>query len=317
MYNFEEYLLDLSQKCSIDFKIVSDNGQVLFNSIEDVDFDNLKSVELMLEDKKANLYVEDKFEICASVLKYSIENKYKEIFSLREKIFADILEGKSITTDALYNALPFLSSKCTLFLIYVEKNRYEVLNIIKEYYDREDVITFIYEDYIAVVGAFEDEADHAASIQDMIESNVFSSCYISYAGFEGDTNDFIKAYRNNKLYIEIGRKYNLKNRIYNNENLLFEKIIYNVRCDIKEEIYNKFKDDFSKFDNEMINTIEEFISEGLNISETAKKLYIHRNTLIYRLDKIAKDTGYDIRNFKQASIFTIAFLTWKEKNNEF
>ena len=62
----------------------------------------------------------------------------------------------------------------------------------------------------------------------------------------------------------------------------------------------------------MLNTIEEFISCDLNISEAAKNLYIHRNTLIYRLDKIAKDTGYDIRNFRQAATFTIAFLIWKE-----
>jgi len=66
------------------------------------------------------------------------------------------------------------------------------------------------------------------------------------------------------------------------------------------------------FDSEMINTIEEFVNCGLNISNAAKKLYVHRNTLIYRLDKIYKETNFDIRNFKDATVFAIAFLIWKE-----
>ena len=315
MYNFKEYLLDLSRNSNVNFKLISEDGEVLFDSIKNENFDDLKCVDLMLEGSRASLYVKKEFEICASILKYSIESKYKEIFSLREKIFVDMLEGKSITSESLYSALPFLSSKCTLFLISVNKNKYEVLNILKEYYEKEDIVIFVYGDYIAIVGTFEEPDEHAVSIKEMIESNAFSSCYISYVNFEGDTAAFVKSFKSAQSYIEIGKKYNLQNRIYNNENLLFEKTIYNVSCDVKEEIYAKFKDKFSKLDNEMINTVEEFLNDGLNISETAKKLYIHRNTLIYRLDKILKDTGYDIRDFKQAAIFTIALLTWKEKNN--
>lgn len=66
------------------------------------------------------------------------------------------------------------------------------------------------------------------------------------------------------------------------------------------------------FDNEIVNTIEQFFNNDLNISETAKNLYVHRNTLIYRLDKISRETGYDIRNFKEAALFLITFLIWKE-----
>lgn len=315
MYNFKEYLLDLSRNSNVNFKLISEDGEVLFDSIKNENFDDLKCVDLMLEGSRASLYVKKEFEICASILKYSIESKYKEIFSLREKIFVDMLEGKSITSESLYSALPFLSSKCILFLISVNKNKYEVLNILKEYYEKEDIVIFVYGDYIAIVGTFEEPDEHAVSIKEMIESNAFSSCYISYVNFEGDTAAFVKSFKSAQSYIEIGKRYNLQNRIYNNESLLFEKTIYNVSFDVKEEIYNKFNDKLSKLDNEMINTVEEFLNDGLNISETAKKLYIHRNTLIYRLDKILKDTGYDIRDFRQAAIFTIALLIWKEKNN--
>ena len=68
------------------------------------------------------------------------------------------------------------------------------------------------------------------------------------------------------------------------------------------------------FDNEMIRTIEVFFRCGLNLSDAAKELYIHRNTLIYRLDKIEKYTAYDIRNFNNAVLFKVVFFIWKEKN---
>lgn len=98
--------------------------------------------------------------------------------------------------------------------------------------------------------------------------------------------------------------------------MLFEKIVLNINKEIKDELLLKLKDKFDLFDKEIIDTIDEFVNSGLNISDAARKLYIHRNTLIYRLDKINKETGFDIRNFKEATVFVIAFLIWKEKSSK-
>jgi DNA-binding PucR family transcriptional regulator len=88
--------------------------------------------------------------------------------------------------------------------------------------------------------------------------------------------------------------------------------VYSLDPKFKNEFLDSFKSKFNTFDSEIIFTIEEFVDCGLNISDAAKKLYIHRNTLIYRLDKIKKETGFDIRNFKEATVFIIGFLIWKE-----
>jgi len=77
-------------------------------------------------------------------------------------------------------------------------------------------------------------------------------------------------------------------------------------------VYKEFNDIFSKLDEDLIKTIEIFFSEGLKISESADKLYIHRNTLFYRIDKIKKIVNYDISNFNEAVEFKILFLLWKE-----
>lgn len=315
VYNIEDYLIELNDKSNVDFKLVSENGEVIFDSIKNKSLDDLESVECFLETETADLYIEKQYHVCASLLKYSIENKYKELFSIREQLIVDILNGKSVATDSLYNSLPFLSSKCTMYLIYVDKYKYEVLSMMKECYEKEQAISFIYDEYVILIGHFEDKDEHAKSIQDLIESNMFSSSHISYIDFDGDACDIIKSYKAAKLLMKIGIKYELRETIYNQDSILFEKMVYNVSRDVKEEVFNKFKDKLSKLDLEMINTIEEFFNNDLNVSEAAKKLYIHRNTLIYRLDKIQKDTGYDLRNFKQASVFMIALLVWKEKKS--
>ena len=61
-------------------------------------------------------------------------------------------------------------------------------------------------------------------------------------------------------------------------------------------------------DQEMIFTIQRFFENNLNVSETARKLFVHRNTLVYRLDKIKKLTGLDLRNFDQAIVFKVAMM---------
>ena len=67
----------------------------------------------------------------------------------------------------------------------------------------------------------------------------------------------------------------------------------------------------------MMKTIDVFFNCGLNLSEAAKELYIHRNTLIYRLEKIQKYTGFDIKNFNEAVIFKSIYTVWKEENKIF
>ena len=77
---------------------------------------------------------------------------------------------------------------------------------------------------------------------------------------------------------------------------------------IKEIFENKSPDDF---DEETITTINKFFENSLNVSETSRQLYIHRNTLVYRLEKIYKLTGLDLRKFDQAIVFKVAMMVHK------
>jgi sugar diacid utilization regulator len=312
MYNFRSYLQDLSQGTGINFNLTGEDGAVYYSSEFEFKEPEVLEISVMLGKQKAKVITEKKYEICTSLLKYSIENKYRELFSMREQSLIDILEGKEVGTDKLDKNLPFLSKGCTLFLVSVDGSRYEALNIIKQLYNEQDVVSMIYGDNIIVMGSFDEVTEHAESIKESIVSDLYCKCYVSFGEPVFNGEGIKKAYEDVKECMTLGRKFDIRGEIYDYSKMLFEKVVYNINAKVKRELLDRFKDKFSLFDNEMVNTIEEFVNCDLNISDASRKLYIHRNTLIYRLDKIYKDTGYDIREFKQATVFIIAFLVWKE-----
>lgn len=312
MYNFNGFLQELSSETGIKFNLISQEGMEMFNSLEGIKASQCITTQISLGKQSASLITEIENEKCTSLLKYTIERKYNELYYLKEQLIIDILEGTGVATEVVDNTLPFLLKEATLFLISVEGSLYEALNALKQLYDEESAVTIIYRDSLLMIGSFEEVDEHAKSIKESITSDLFSKCYISYANVPKGTCNLKSAYEDAKECLVIGKKYDIKDQIFDSASMIFEKAVYNISPKAKKELLDRFQSKFSSFDQDIINTIEEFVRCGLNISEAAKKLYIHRNTLIYRLDKISKDTGYDIRDFKQAAIFIIAFLIWKE-----
>ena len=312
MYNFRTFLQDLSHSTNIKFNLVSEDGSLIFESNIDLSNAELFILPVYLGKTKAILSCKKEYEICSSLLKYTIENKYREFFSLREQFLVDMLEGKDVSTDKIEKSIPFLSKGCEVLVVSVEGSRYEALNIIRQLYKEQDVLSSAFGDNIIIIGDFEDIEDHAKSIRDTITSDLYCKSYVSFSNRVFDAVSIKKAYEDAKECMTLGKKFGLKEDVFNYSKMLFEKIVYNISISVKNEILIIFKEKFNLFDSEMITTIDEFVNCGLNISDAARKLYIHRNTLIYRLDKINKETSFDIRNFKEATVFIIAFLVWKE-----
>ena len=90
--------------------------------------------------------------------------------------------------------------------------------------------------------------------------------------------------------------------------LIYQLPIPLCKMFIKEIFDGKSPDDF---DEETLTTINKFFENSLNVSETSRQLYIHRNTLVYRLDKLQKSTGLDLRVFEDAITFKIALMVVK------
>lgn len=313
MEQFKNFLQDLSDNTKINFSITSEDGNVIFLSKGFVENSNIISVPVYICKNRAEINLEQKFSSCSNLLKYIIENKYKELYLTKDQILLDMLNGKDVSNDKVSHIIPFLLQGCFVLLVSVDKNIHEALALIKQIYkDQENIVSLINDDKIILIGSFTEVSEHTKSIRDAINSNLFIKCKISFGNICYNKAELIKVFNESKEAMLFGKIYSLKEDILDYNKLLFEKVVYYLDIKIKQELMNTFKKKFNEFDYEMINTIEEFLNCGLNITDAARKLYIHRNTLIYRLCKIQKETGFDIRNFKDATVFVIAFLVWRE-----
>lgn len=311
MYNLQKFLQDMKRSTGIEFNLVDDDGSVIFSGGGGYKKDTVPT-PVELGKKTAYLYVSSGFEGCTSLIKYIIENKYKDTSSERQQTVYDILAGKMVSLDRVEKGLDFIGNGCTLFVVNINENKLEAFEVLNEIYNDENMICITYGDYIVILGVFDEVSQHAESIRESIISDIYCKCMVGYSNIFYDVNGIKKAYEDAVECILLGSRYGMKNDIFSYNRMLFEKIVYNISPAVKNELLESFKDKFNIFDKEIITTIEEFVNCGLNISEAARKLYIHRNTLIYRLDKINRETNFDIRDFKEATVFIIAFLIWKE-----
>ncbi|WP_461207221.1 PucR family transcriptional regulator [Clostridium sp. DL1XJH146] len=313
MQEFKNFLRNLSFNTGVPFNLIDEKGTIIYDCGLNFKEDETLEFPLVTNKLRAKVILNEEFETCINLLKYVIQENYKQLYADRETILKNILNGEKVAQDDIDICISGLDSGYNLIYIKVDGSRYEAVDVINQLYS-EEVLVVLYGDSILVIGQFEDVEEHTKSIKDSILSDLYSDCFVSYGKQFNSVSGLKKTYSNAKECYEIVGKFNLKENVFNYDNIIFEKIVYNLNDYIKDILYIKFRNKFDKFDNEVINTIEMFVDCDLNISDTAKKLYIHRNTLIYRLDKIKKDTGFDIRNFKEASVFIIGFLIWKEIN---
>lgn len=187
----------------------------------------------------------------------------------------------------------------------------KAIKLIEKKYLQDESIIVIQDEYILIISKNDISNESIKELLLGIKKNIAEKCYISYCKID-EYNELKEKFEYLKANLEICLKYDLPSKIYTENSLLLEKMIKNAEEKEISRVYKKYNDIFSKLDDDLIKTIEIFFSEGLKISESADKLYIHRNTLFYRIDKIKKIVNYDISNFNDAVEFKILFLLWKE-----
>lgn len=122
-----------------------------------------------------------------------------------------------------------------------------------------------------------------------------------------------QAYRETRVALEVGKVFDTEKDIISYDNLGIGRLIYQLPTTLCELFLNEVfkKESINVLDSETIYTIQKFFENNLNVSETSRKLFVHRNTLVYRLDKIKKLTGLDLREFDDAIIFKVAMMVNK------
>jgi len=308
----ENMVKNIYECCNIPFRLSIESLGV-YETLEYDDSDQIISKNIKFNGTKCCLKTKAAFGNTLNLLAYSLENKLKDILIHKESIVTSLLEGKNIEKDIISAVWPALLDKFYLIDIYIESKSYDAYLYIKELYDDSDVEVILSNDKLLLIAKVKEIYDHIIGIKDALLNNFTGRYYISYCQVE-NYEGLKKSFEECEYRLMLANKYKVSESIIDEKKMILEGIIDSVSEEKKEKIYKLFNEGFSKLDNEMIRTIEVFFSCGLNLSDAAKELYIHRNTLIYRLDKIEKYTAYDIRNFNNAVLFKVVFFIWKEKN---
>ena len=309
----ENMVKNIYECCNIPFRLSIESLGV-YETLEYDDSDQIVSKSIKFNGTECCLKTKAAFGSTLNLLAYSLENKLKDILIHKESIVTSLLEEKNIEKDIISAVWPALLDKFYLIDIYIESKLYDAYLYIKELYHDSDIEVILTNDKLLLIAEVKEIYEHIIGIKDALLNNFTSRYYISYCQIE-NYEALKKSFEECEYKLMLANKYKVSESVINEKKLILEGIIDSVSEEKKEKIYHIFNEGFSKLDNEMIRTIEVFFRCGLNLSDAAKELYIHRNTLIYRLDKIEKYTAYDIRNFNSAVLFKVVFFIWKEKNN--
>ncbi len=255
-----------------------------------------------------------------SSIKFYYDEKYDRGNFIKNIILDNILPGDIyIKARELY-----FNSDCMRTVILVrtmdntEVSVYEILqNLFPD--KSKDFIININETDIALVKETKAGIDPktieklATTIADTISGEFFVHATIGIGTTVNNLKDLPRSFKEAQTALEVGKVFDTEKTIVAYEALGIARLIYQLPTTLCETFLKEvFKlGSIESLDQETLFTIQRFFENNLNVSETSRKLFVHRNTLVYRLEKIKKITGLDLREFDHAIIFKIALMVNK------
>ena len=183
----------------------------------------------------------------------------------------------------------------------------------------QDFVLSINETDIAVVKQIapntenEDLERIAREIEESLKNELFIKTVIGIGTIAEHLRSLADSYKEAQTAIDVGKVFDTEKSIINYENQGIGRLIYQLPTTLCEIFLSEVfkKNSIDSLDQETLFTINKFFENNLNVSETSRKLFVHRNTLVYRLEKIKKLTGLDLRQFDHAIVFKVALMVRK------
>jgi Regulator of polyketide synthase expression len=237
----------------------------------------------------------------------------------REYFLERVLDGEISTTQLNQEAKKYhldLNAKYHMYYIDICQNHgVEVLETLETLFDQQTSVMIVPMDklhfvILKKVTGKEEVQETAQILLDMLSADAMLDAKIAYQRDEIQIEAMQEAYKEVRLAMKIGKIFYTQEHMYCYDNLGIGKLIYELpvatcKAYVREIFHGEMP---PEIDEEMFITIRTFFENGLNISETARKLYVHRNTLVYRLEKIEKELGLDIRNFEDALTYKLIVM---------
>ncbi len=260
----------------------------------------------------------------AEILGISIDNmkqfyddKFDKTNFIKNIMMDNILPGDVFVKSKELH-LSFEASRVVLVVKRNDKKDFDVFDVVMGLFPEtsKDFVVDLDNNTIALVreiregmGA-KDVDKMARSIVDTLQSEAMVNVSVGIGTIVSNIRDIARSYKEATIALEVGRVFDNEKRIVSYDNLGLGRLIYQLPTTLCELFLSEVfkKDSIDSLDQETLFTIQKFFENNLNVSETSRQLYVHRNTLVYRLDKVQKLTGLDLRIFDHAIVFKVAMM---------
>ena len=250
-------------------------------------------------------------------IKQFYDEKYDRSNFIKNVILDNILPGDIYLKS---RELRFKNdvSRVILLIRVISRNDISVYDVIQNLFPdkTKDFVININETDIALVKEThagietKDFEKLARSIVDTLSSEFYTHAVVGIGTAIEGIKDLARSFKEAQVALEVGKVFDTEKTIVSYDNLGIARLIYQLPttlCDtFLREVFKRGS--IESLDHETLFTIQRFFENNLNVSETSRKLFVHRNTLVYRLEKIKKLTGLDLREFDHAIVFKIALM---------
>lgn len=270
-------------------------------------------------DDYAQRYVQ-LLSISLSSIKQYYDEKYDRSNFIKNVILDNILPGDIYLKARELHFNSEVTRVCLLIKI-TSKTDVSSYDIVQNLFPdkTKDFVININEMEIALVKEIKPNIDSkdleklASSIVDTLSSEFYTHCVVGIGTTVTGIKDLAKSFKEAQVALEVGKVFDTERTIVSYDNLGIARLVYQLPTTLCEMFLKEVfkKGSIESLDQETLFTIQKFFENNLNVSETSRKLFVHRNTLVYRLEKIKKLTGLDLREFEDAIVFKVALMVKK------
>ncbi len=262
-----------------------------------------------------------KYANILAIALYNIKQYYDEKYDrnnfIKNVVLDNVLPGDIVikARELHFNAEV---SRVVLLIRIISANEVSAYDVIQNLFPdkNKDFVFTISESDIVLVkeikGSVEikDLEKLARSIADTLSSEFYTRVNVGIGTIVNNIKELSRSFKEAQMAIEVGKVFDTNESIMSYDNLGIARLIYNLPTTLCETFLKEVfkRGSIESLDHETLFTIQKFFENNLNVSETSRKLFVHRNTLVYRLEKIKKLTGLDLREFDHAIIFKIALM---------
>lgn len=258
--------------------------------------------------------------VAANNVRRYYDEKYDKTIFVQNIIFDNIL-AFDLHQKALELHVDVDVARAVFYIKVVKKGEIGIYEVIRNMFpdkEKDFVINIDSSNIVLIKELKRDKSTKAVEaianqILDNVHAETLMGIIIGVSSVCENINQLNTAYKEAQIALEVGKVFNEEKSILNYDNLGIGRLIYQLPIKLCElflqEVFKK--GDLSLLDSETILTINKFFENDLNVSETSRQLFVHRNTLVYRLEKIYKLTGLDLRKFDQAIVFKVAMMVHK------